>query len=89
MHIRANIPCTVHGRLLCSVHIKEKSSCTMHKISESEASVCLAVYAKGDGKGRGRGGEGERGKTTVICRAKRTGWTTIISIKRSLVSNTH
>ena len=76
MHIRANIPCTVHGRLLCSVHIKEKSSCTMHEISESEASVCLAVYAKGDGKGRGRGGGrggGGEGKDNSHLQGKKDG----------------
>ena len=83
MHIRVNIPCMVHGRLLCSVHIKEKSSCTMHEISESEASVCLAVYAKGDGKGRGRGGRGRGERQQSFAGQKgRDG-------QQSLVSNAH
>ena len=43
MHIRANIPCKVHGRPLYTMNVKEKSSCTLHDISQSEASVCLAV----------------------------------------------
>ena len=43
-HVKANLSCMMHGRPLCTMHIKDKSVCTMHE-SFKWPCTCARIWA--------------------------------------------